>query len=60
MKNTIAEYRTFFKEFRKTFHTTGAIAPSGRALARAVIKPLSRHQRPVRVLEVGSGTGAVR
>lgn len=58
MKKTITEYRTFFKEFRTSFHTTGAIAPSGRALCRAVIKPLSRHQQPVRVLEVGAGTGA--
>jgi len=59
MKKAISEYRTFFREFRQTFHTTGAIAPSGRVLARAVVKPLSCHQVPVRVLEVGSGTGAV-
>lgn len=59
MKHAIAEYRTFFREFRETFKTTGAITPSGRSLAKAVCKPLSEHDRPVRVLEVGSGTGAV-
>lgn len=58
MKNTFREYQTFFKEFRQTFHTTGAIAPSGRGLCRAVVKPMSRHTEPVRILEVGAGTGA--
>ncbi|MFM9069433.1 MAG: class I SAM-dependent methyltransferase [Planctomycetota bacterium] len=59
MKKTITEYRTFFREFRETFNTTGAIAPSGRSLARATVRPLSEHQGPKRVLEVGPGTGAI-
>ncbi len=59
MKNTIQEYRTFFREFRTTFNTTGAIAPSGKALGKAVVVPLSKHDKPVRILEVGPGTGAV-
>ncbi len=30
------DYRIFWREFRRTFHTTGAVAPSGRALSRAL------------------------
>lgn len=59
MKQALAEYRTFFREFRQTFKTTGAIAPSGRSLARAVCRPMADHQRPVKILEIGAGTGAV-
>ncbi|MGB6045497.1 MAG: methyltransferase domain-containing protein [Pirellulales bacterium] len=54
----------FLKEFRRTFHTTGAVLPSspglGRALARYVgqvdgeASPAER-----RILEVGPGTGSV-
>jgi phospholipid N-methyltransferase len=59
MKRHISEYSTFFREFRRTFDTTGALAPSGRLLARAIVQPLREHDRPVRILEVGAGTGAV-
>ena len=53
----------FWREFRRSFTSTGAVLPSGPALAVA----LSRHVggdaadgRPAkRVLEVGPGTGAV-
>jgi len=56
----IDEYSTFFREFRATFDTTGALAPSGRFLARALARPLrERVEGPVRILEVGPGTGAV-
>jgi phospholipid N-methyltransferase len=56
----LKDYRLFWGEFRRTFKTTGAVLPSGRALARA----LSRHVRTQngvgrRILEVGPGTGAV-
>jgi phosphatidylethanolamine/phosphatidyl-N-methylethanolamine N-methyltransferase len=37
----------------------GAIVPSSRALAIAVAEPLRRSIRPIRVLEVGAGTGPV-
>jgi len=40
-------------------HLVGAIAPSSRALAAAVCEPYRRSRRPVTVLEVGAGTGAV-
>ena len=53
----------FFRQVREHYHTTGAIAPSSRFLARAQAGPLAslkaRTDRPVRVLEVGPGTGAV-
>lgn len=59
MHQRISEFTTFFGEFRRTYDTTGAVAPSGRGLARALVEPLSRHQFPARILEVGPGTGAV-
>lgn len=37
----------------------GAVAPSSRALARALCRPFRRFARPARVLEVGAGTGAI-
>ncbi|MFP6764474.1 MAG: hypothetical protein VB858_12680, partial [Planctomycetaceae bacterium] len=57
----LREYATFFRQFRQRFETTGAIAPSSRYLARAMVGPLSQrgHAEPVRILEIGPGTGAV-
>jgi phosphatidylethanolamine/phosphatidyl-N-methylethanolamine N-methyltransferase len=66
MSGKLESYRLFFKEFRRHFHSTGAVLPSGKALAAA----LSRHVRDGcatgnsvtsgrRILEVGPGTGAV-
>lgn len=56
----LREYTTFFRQFRERFETTGAIAPSSRFLARAMAQPLrQRRGGPVRVLEIGPGTGAV-
>ena len=55
------EYLQFFREFRTRFETTGAIAPSSRFLARAITRPLAdfkKEHQPVRVLEIGPGTGA--
>lgn len=59
MKQAIAEHLAFFRQFRETFVTTGAVAPSSRFLARAMTRPLSARSGPARVLEVGPGTGAV-
>lgn len=55
-----AEYRLFWREFRRNFQTTGAVLPSGTTLAKA----LTRHvadpgDAPRRLLEAGPGTGAV-
>lgn len=40
-------------------HTTGAVAPSSRSLARALTAAVDQHGRPLSVLEVGAGTGSV-
>jgi phosphatidylethanolamine/phosphatidyl-N-methylethanolamine N-methyltransferase len=55
------EYATFFRQFRHQFETTGAIAPSSRFLARSMTRYLRNRasDTPVRVLEIGPGTGAV-
>lgn len=59
MSQRLRDYRVFWQEFRQNFHTTGAILPSGRALARALAHHVGQAERPQRVLEVGPGTGAV-
>lgn len=50
---------TFFRQFCERFHTTGAILPSSRFLAHAMIRPIESWERPAHILEVGPGTGAV-
>ena len=57
LKNQIA----FFRQFRQRFETTGAIAPSSRFLARSMTRYLAARDPavPVRVLEIGPGTGPV-
>jgi phosphatidylethanolamine/phosphatidyl-N-methylethanolamine N-methyltransferase len=56
----MSEYGLFFREYIRNFHTTGAILPSGRPLAKAlsryVAQPASAERR---IMEVGPGTGAV-
>jgi phospholipid N-methyltransferase len=54
-----AECGNFFRECRRHFHTTGAILPSSRFLARALARPLRGPHTPCRILEVGPGTGSV-
>ncbi|MEV0532961.1 hypothetical protein [Kitasatospora sp. NPDC050463] len=50
----------FLAEAFRTFHSTGALAPSGADLVNALVVPVtSRPDRPLSVLEVGAGTGAV-
>jgi phospholipid N-methyltransferase len=49
----------FFREFRRHFLTTGAILPSSRFLARALVRPLRGVRAASRILEVGPGTGSV-
>ncbi len=52
--------RTFLGESRRNFHTTGAVLPSGMALAREVTKHLAiADRKPLRILEAGPGTGPV-
>lgn len=56
-------YLEFLAEARRDPRATGAFAPSGRRLAAALAEPLREraglHGRPLRVLEVGAGTGSV-
>jgi len=59
MPNRISNYRLFWREFRRTFHTTGAVLPSGRRLARSLASQISNDDSPKYILEVGPGTGAV-
>ncbi|GGU73766.1 hypothetical protein ACIG0C_08465 [Kitasatospora aureofaciens] len=50
----------FLTEALRTFHDTGALAPSGPDLVDAlVVSVTSRPNRPISVLEVGAGTGVV-
>jgi phospholipid N-methyltransferase len=51
---------TFIKQSIRDFRTTGALAPSGLFLARAIAKTLPRDlDDNFNVLEVGAGTGAI-
>ncbi len=61
MFSRLNEYVVFFKEFRNRFETTGAVLPSSRWLAGRLTWALNGRDKtePVRVLEVGPGTGAV-
>ena len=56
-------YRTFFREFQRHYHTTGALCPSGRALSKALTRFVrdgkNGAQGPRRILEVGPGSGPV-
>lgn len=55
----LAEYGTFFREFRRHFRDTGSVLPSGLFLAKALTTELRKTRLPARILEVGPGTGAV-
>ncbi|MFT3785042.1 MAG: methyltransferase domain-containing protein [Tepidisphaeraceae bacterium] len=61
MPRLLHDQRIFWRQFRKQFHTTGAIAPSGRFLGKALAHFVANGDasRPRRILEVGPGTGAV-
>ena len=59
MSGAIDEYRLFLQEFVRRYHTTGAVLPSGRALASALCSHAGKGDRPQQILEVGPGTGAV-
>ncbi|MBX7245522.1 MAG: hypothetical protein K1X53_08480, partial [Candidatus Sumerlaeaceae bacterium] len=51
---------TFIKQTFRNFHHTGAVAPSSRFVAKALIAPLhGRNHAPIHILEAGPGTGAL-
>src|SRR5438128_2708173 len=49
----------FIRESRRHFRDTGALLPSSRFLARALVSELRKWRVPSRILEVGPGTGSV-
>ncbi len=53
------EHRVFLREYVRHFQTTGSIAPSSRWLAAALARFVVPGERPLRIVEVGPGTGAV-
>jgi len=64
MRQRLADYRVFWRQFRDSYHTTGAVLPSGRGLALALARFVREQDggstaKPRRILEVGPGTGAV-
>ena len=59
MQRMLADYRLFFRQFRRRYHTTGAILPSGPALCRALAHYVGDTTGPNHILEVGPGTGVV-
>jgi phospholipid N-methyltransferase len=54
-----AEFATFWKQAVTNRFHTGAIAPSSRFLAEAMLSVLPPNHPPRRILEVGPGTGPV-
>ncbi|HEV3084971.1 MAG TPA: methyltransferase domain-containing protein [Gemmataceae bacterium] len=49
----------FIRESRRHFHEIGAVLPSSRFLARALVSEMKKRPGPCRLLEVGPGTGPV-
>lgn len=59
VKGWLREYRLFWQEVWRAYHTTGAILPSSRSLGRALARYVGQAAEPQWILEVGPGTGAV-
>lgn len=59
MKGWLREYRLFWQEVWRAYHTTGAILPSSRSLGRSLARYVGQADGPQWILEVGPGTGAV-
>jgi phospholipid N-methyltransferase len=59
MRQLLTDYRVFWQEFRGNFHSTGAVLPSGRLLAKSLCRFVAAPGPPKSILEVGPGTGAV-
>lgn len=54
-----SECGSFLRECCDNFQDTGALLPSSRFLARALVAELRKSRAPGRILEVGPGTGSV-
>jgi phospholipid N-methyltransferase len=59
MSTSRSAHGVFLRQFVQRFQTTGAVMPSGRALAGALCRYVGTSPAPQRILEVGPGTGAV-
>src|SRR3954468_14779387 len=59
MRQRLADYRVFWRQFRQAYNSTGAVLPSGRGLAVALSRFVRNGETSRRILEVGPGTGAV-
>jgi len=59
MRRRLYEYRLFLREYLRSFHSTGAVLPSGRQLADALARYVGGDGTGQRILEVGPGTGPV-
>lgn len=57
--NPLGETRSFLRQAKEQFGTTGAILPSSGYLARAICQSLRGERGPWNILEVGPGTGAI-
>ncbi len=57
----LSNTRVFVKQFFRRYHTTGAVLPSGRPLAKALCRFVDDREAlgPRQILEVGPGSGAV-
>ncbi|TQF01503.1 methyltransferase domain-containing protein [Kitasatospora acidiphila] len=59
-RGSLGDGLLFLAEALRSWHDTGAVAPSGADLVNALLVPVtSRPDRPLSVLEVGAGTGVV-
>jgi phospholipid N-methyltransferase len=55
----LGDYRAFLTQFLRNYETTGAVIPSGRALATALCRHVGEGAGAQCILEAGPGTGAV-
>src|SRR5262249_19665653 len=55
LRNRIVFYRQALRSYREV----GAFSFTSDAVSEAVVAPIRRNGKPLRVLEVGSGTGAI-
>jgi phospholipid N-methyltransferase len=55
----LREHRVFLREYLRHFHATGSLVPSSRWLAAALARHVVPGVGPLRIIEVGPGTGAV-
>jgi len=51
------EVRVFLREVLRDFSQTGAVLPSSRSLAKAMVSQIKKGGKDLRILEVGPGTG---